>query len=531
MPTKLIVTNKKALRSKYGTRGWRKIEQALDNMVASEKQRGVLTRWVAMDLKSGVRDFGAPAIDDPADPEQTKTTIDALWQKAKPDYLMILGAPDVVCHQSLFNPMTGKDEDEDVPSDLPYACGVPFSEETANFTGPTRVVGRLPDLNGATDPEALLKSLATAADWQSRNSASYRSYFALTALAWKKSTQMTAKKAFGSSKVQYVSPTAGQPWSKKELSPRLQLINCHGADSDTWFYGDDTNSADFPTIRSSDYLNRIREGTVLAAECCYGAQLFDPSFMSLFDPAAAVEPPICNQVLAQGAYGMLGSTNIAYGPADANDKADLLCLYFLRNVRRGASLGRALLEARQEYVSNTAPSDPFDLKTLAQFNLLGDPAVHPVKMSSSTQKSMAKSRRAVAGRRKAMRTRGRQLRVSLAKVVSKADKKLDQKIVSSIYDRIRKLLVEQNLIAGTTAKSFTVKSAATPLLAKSKTAMAKAQGGERFHIFEASKASATGVSAATLSKNKKNKKRGPDAVVVAKERSGKIESIQTLFRR
>jgi hypothetical protein len=53
-------------------------------------------------------------------------------------------------------------------------------------------------------------------------------------------------------------------------------------------------------------------------------------------------------------------------------------------VLEGASLGRAALMARQRFIQETSELDPVDLKTLAQFNLLGDPSVHPVKTENPT---------------------------------------------------------------------------------------------------------------------------------------------------
>jgi hypothetical protein len=44
----------------------------------------------------------------------------------------------------------------------------------------------------------------------------------------------------------------------------------------------------------------------------------------------------------------------------------------------GASTGRAVLQARQDYLIKNPVLDPIDLKTFAQFSLMGDPAVHPV---------------------------------------------------------------------------------------------------------------------------------------------------------
>ena len=97
-----------------------------------------------------------------------------------------------------------------------------------------------------------------------------------------------------------------------------------------------------------------------------------------------MDEPICQSYLAQGAYGFLGSTTIAYGPARGNGAADLITQYFLIEVHKGASIGRAMLDARLEYVRQSAEMDPIDLKTLAQFCLYGDPSVHPVERDSPT---------------------------------------------------------------------------------------------------------------------------------------------------
>ena len=97
-----------------------------------------------------------------------------------------------------------------------------------------------------------------------------------------------------------------------------------------------------------------------------------------------IDLPICQSYLEQGAYGYFGSTTIAYGPADANGAADLICQYFLLKILDGASLGHAALMARQLFVRDNAQMDAMDLKTLAQFCLLGDPSVHPVAEQSAT---------------------------------------------------------------------------------------------------------------------------------------------------
>jgi hypothetical protein len=105
-----------------------------------------------------------------------------------------------------------------------------------------------------------------------------------------------------------------------ESSPHLHFINCHGATADPRFFGQrNSQSENYPVAHTARHLDGlVSEGTVVAAECCFERLLL------------------------------------------------------------GAPLGRALLEARQQFVLDTPLLHPSDLKTLAQFSLLGDPSIHPV---------------------------------------------------------------------------------------------------------------------------------------------------------
>ena len=65
----------------------------------------------------------------------------------------------------------------------------------------------------------------------------------------------------------------------------------------------------------------------------------------------------------------------------------MICQFFIEQLLRGASLGRALLEARLAYVRKQSVVDPYDEKTLAQFVLLGDPSLHPFVEAQATPKT------------------------------------------------------------------------------------------------------------------------------------------------
>lgn len=379
MDDKIIVTNGAALKAKYESTGLTQIGQAVDALIKADAKRGIKSRLVFLDRAATMSSFNGSAVTDPADPKQNKDAIDAIFRKANPEYLMILGAIDVVPHQDIKNPAFDPPDDQDpnADGDLPYACETPYSRDIATFKGPTRVVGRLPDLHGATrNPAYLLRLLATAANYRSRKPTDYAPYFGLSTHSWRKSTAESLFNVFGDSDALNLAPPRGPAFSAKALAPLAHFINCHGGQSDPEFAGEKGNSQ--PVSLTSDSIaKKIKPGTVAAVECCYGAELYDSVTLS-------IAMPICQRYLNRGAYGYFGSSTISYGPEEGNGAADLITQYFLMSLLEGASLGRAALTARQRFVEQVGELDPMDLKTLGQFNLLGDPSIHPVVIVSPT---------------------------------------------------------------------------------------------------------------------------------------------------
>lgn len=378
MDDKVIVTNRSALMKKYGGQGMTKIRQAIRALSAADKKRGMKTRVVYLDDAKTMKKLGGKPVMNAVDPRENKQAIDGIFTSINPDYLVILGAPDVVPHQDLANPVYQQDGDDDPTAwgDVPYACEAPYSRDPARFVGPTRVVGRMPDLVSAAEPSYLVALLKAAASAQSREPDAYTGYFGLSAEKWRGSSRLSLNNIFGQATDLLLSPSAGPTYQAGELKNRMHFINCHGGLASPEFQGQRGDS--YPiSLTTKATEGEIVDGTVAAVECCYGAELYDAQILG-------IDLPICQSYLRQGAYGYFGSTTIAYGPADANGAADLVCQYFLLNVLEGASLGRAALAARQQFVQGTAQMDPIDLKTLAQFCLLGDPSVHPVVRNTPT---------------------------------------------------------------------------------------------------------------------------------------------------
>lgn len=369
---KLILRHGAALTGKYGKAGLGRIDAALKALVTADRRRGIATQVLSVDDAAAMKRLGLAAVPR-SDPKALKAAIDGLATALAPHYFLLLGAQDVLPFVPLVNPaFTGDDGDCDktVPSDLPYACEAPYSTDAARFQGPSRVVGRLPDVPGATTPDLLLQLIHAAARAKPLDRALFQQSFGLSAAEWQASTRLSLSNLFGQADQLKLAPPEGPRWSKAELAPRVHFINCHGGDTSPEYLGQQGD--DYPVAHRASHLRgRVSAGTVIAAECCYGAQLYDPN-------DAGGHLGIALSYLADGAWGFFGSTTIAYGPSEGNGSADLVCQYFLQRVLAGASLGRAALEARQKFAGERTHLDPVDLKTLAQFYLLGDPSVQPV---------------------------------------------------------------------------------------------------------------------------------------------------------
>jgi hypothetical protein len=387
---KVILTNMTVLSGKYGASGVRKIRAALNGLIAADKKRGLVTRLVALDDKATAKQLKAPVVSDATDPKQNKNAVDAVYRALTPDYLMLLGASDVIPHQDLKNPLyhgsKGKDPDRWAYGDVPYACEAPYSQKPEDFRGPTRVVGRLPDITGGSDPSYLTSLLSVAAGWTSVERSTIKDYFAITAGVWESSSQLSATNIFGNASDLKVVPPSKSDWNPSVLERRLHFFNCHGASQSAQFYGQPADGSEhYPTALDAAYIDgKLARGSIVAAECCYGAQLYSP--------AENPQMGICNEYLRNQGYAFFGSTTIAYGLSEGTSDADLMCSFFLERVLAGASLGRAALEARQKFVHASSPAGPAEFKTLAQYNLYGDPSITPVVNAQGASKAVVDAR-------------------------------------------------------------------------------------------------------------------------------------------
>jgi hypothetical protein len=375
--TKVVVTNWRALRSKYG-RQLKKIEEALGALVEADRRRGIDTRVVHLDDRTEMEEYEARPVGRVDSPLQAKHAIDDVFRHFKPSYLMILGASDVVRHQSLKSHLySSQDSNRTVYSDLPYACEADYSTEIDRFTGPTRSVGRLPDVTGRSGAGYLAGLLRSAVRSEplAAPAPDGGSCLGISAKAWEESTRRNLDEIFAH-KRKYslgLSPSEGPDWNSSLLARPIHFINCHGGKIDCRFYGDErsggVDAGDLIAHDSGCVAGRLTQGTVAVVECCYGARLFNPA-----DATSVLG--ICNTYLASGARAYFGSSTVAYGGDRTVEYADALCQYFLLHLLEGQTSGDAALAARLDFVRGN-DLDPIAYKTLAQFSLMGDPSLQP----------------------------------------------------------------------------------------------------------------------------------------------------------
>lgn len=453
---KVVLALGGALSAKYGDKGLATIGKALRELVAADKRRGLATLVIHLDDAEHMAGYGGPTPAQ-ADARAVKAAIDRIVTGATPHYLLLLGGPDVMPMVPLANPAFSTadgDTDPAVPSDLPYACEAPYSTNPNRFLGPTRVVGRLPDVIGARQPTLLAQLIRAAARAKPRPRIDYQASFGLSAQAWEASTALSLTNTFGQADQLLTSPPKGPRWSPAQLAARVHFINCHGGDSAPEFYGQPPGVEEYPVAhRAKSLRGKVSAGTVVAAECCYGAQLYDPA-------DAGGDKGIALTYLEDGAVGVFGSTTIAYGPSEGNGAADLVCQYFIQQVLGGSSLGRAALEARQKFAGARTHLDPYDLKTLAQFYLLGDPSAQPVSFSSHAltrtkafKKAFASTQdRTVRGlRRERLEREGRHLAKALP-ALKPTDAAPDGKVAATL----KAMALQSGLDAATPTASFDI---------------------------------------------------------------------------
>lgn len=427
---KLSVTVRSALEEKYSAANLKKIDAALKAWIQADKERGIDTVHLALDKSADMEAHGLKSLSGRITPTAAKKAIDALAKKLMPDYIVILGGDDVIPYfrlpNPIFDPSPEGDPDQIVLSDNPYATSRPYvAKSSKTYLVPDRVLGRIPDLPAGTgkgDPATILAALGTATKWKPQPRDFFGEIYATSTATWQKAgVAMMKYLEFPTAELMIAPPTKdATEKARKRLARPVHMTKCHGDDPDARFFGE-SPSGDFPPVLFSPTLEkRVKPGALVAAVCCYGAGIFAPD-NPLAKPRGSHALPMAVGYLHAGALAFMGSTKIAYVGSVAPLCGDWIVASYLKKALGGASLGRAMLEAKQDYMADLQRQgqtpDTADEKTMIEFVLLGDPAIHPI---ASTVPSPARAGPMAAVRRATLRAERRAARVVVAAEVEKA---------------------------------------------------------------------------------------------------------------
>ncbi len=456
---KLSVTVQAALVAKYSAPALGKINVALLAWIAAEKARGITTVHVALDDAVVMAAHGVKAVAGRVTALKVKRAIDALARKLAPDYFVLIGGDDVLPYFHVRNPSYDPQGDTDrmVPTDNPYACSAGYrSKSLKSYLVPDRVLGRIPDLPagaGAGDPAWIVEALKTATGWSVKSPGFYATAYAACCDQWKGAGLATMQYLGLPAADLLLSPPVvdAAPTLRSRLARTVHFTKCHGAEFNANFFGQKGQS--YPEVLFSGTLQgRVPRGALAAAMCCYGAQVYSPSD-PLAAPAGAL--PMAMTYLAGGAAGFMGATKIAWVGLQVMMCADWIVASYLKKAVSGASLGRAMLEAKQDYmqylVNQGQRADTADEKTMIEFVLLGDPALQPV---ASTVVVPARSRLAALAQSQMQR---RDRRVARAAVAAQVTRVLPHRIAHATPSAAlaRKLFkAVSGVLAGADAAAF-----------------------------------------------------------------------------
>jgi hypothetical protein len=357
----LTVTARGPLEKRYGPEGYTQIRVALTSF--AEAAGATL---VALDDSADMSAFGLPAAAG-TDAGSLLLSIRALkGPHGDVDSLMLVGGDNIIPFFRLTNPVTDRsvDPDEVVFSDNPYASSTETLEE---YLAPSLPLGRLTDFaRGSTQDFVDLITAATA----NRTNRTIRQRAALLVNAeWSDPSQSVAAALPGPVDWHFSPGYSIDRTTQADMNREFLHFNLHGFTGVAEWKGYDSVRDQFVIAATTDGFDRqYVSGSVVFAENCYGAEITGRT------PANS-----CALKLVREGAAFIGATGLAFGshvaPRFLLEDADVLAKSFWGAFAGGAMpLGPALGKARSDYLlRDGAGNNPYKMKTLLQFVLLGDP--------------------------------------------------------------------------------------------------------------------------------------------------------------
>ena len=349
----IILTRGRALLNELSGGSPEELHSIINEYASFCEKKGI--HYYYLDLDDNAVGSGSGGV------ESTVALLQKINKAAQIKYLFILGNERVI-QVAKWEDLT--EDDQDVESDLCYTLletGSPWESGTFRISKAIRV-GRLPVYGG--EDFGLFRSyfetvMAAAPHFETTKK------FGLSALVWEDESNEEFS-SFSKEEVE-VSPEVSISNVKKYISPDINIFyfNLHGSNETEYWYGQKGRC--FPEAVSPDLFNTSKKPYIVGVEACYGAKYTD---------GLTADDSILLKAMTHKCISFLGSSKIAYGtPTAPGCCADVIIGEFLRQISNGETAGNAFLQGMKKLVSAGKRLDDTEVKTLAEFNLYGDPSV------------------------------------------------------------------------------------------------------------------------------------------------------------
>ena len=362
----LITTVKAAIDAEFGLGAFAALTDPLEQLVDRLAKQAVEAHVAVLDdpiqmAVSGLR---------PLVSTSTAATVPAVRALAKTrecDAVLLVGGHSVLPMVELPNPVGNRalDVDAVVRTDVPYGADGDTHWECANCP---RIVSRIPSPRSKrlADFIAIIDAVATAPPSKSGGTA-------IVSQEWGAEGARVAARMPGPVLFRVAPHYELDERHRSDLSRRWLYVNLHGRqDHDRWQTFDGSRRDYVTVMDPASFGCPEVTGSSLYCENCYG-------FKPLADPTGAT---CIDTAFRSGLRSVIAATGLAYGAYVTRppflQNADFLASAFFDGVRDTLGAGDALREARKRFlerIRHRGFGTNYGLKTLLQFQLLGDPTV------------------------------------------------------------------------------------------------------------------------------------------------------------
>ena len=366
----LIATVGAGIEAEFGAKAYLAVSERLEDLVGRLEARSIEGHVAILDDPVGMAAVGLPALGSGSS-RGTVATVQAYAQRQDCDAVLLVGGHRVLPMVEVVNPVRNRtlDADTSVLTDVPYGAD---GETPWDYVRCPRIVSRLPSPRSGQlgDFVALIDRVAGPAPAKSGATA-------VVSREWQHSGAHVAERIPGPVLLRIAPHYQLDERHREDLARRWLYVNLHGRrEHDEWQAFEqgsgfvrvmDHMSFSFPEVA----------GSSMYCENCYG-----------FKPGTSPPGETCIDAgFRAGMRSVVAATGLAYGAqltkvrsgdSPVLENADLLASVFFDGVRDSLGSGDAFRGARTQFLERIElrpgrVGTNYELKTLLQFQLLGDP--------------------------------------------------------------------------------------------------------------------------------------------------------------